>query len=312
MKIINKSTKSWVAFDRSLMRDTRIKSNTKVLYLLFKSLSQTCDDVFISYSYIAREIGYVYHGAHPAGSESMERAMRKFVLTNLEALLKLGWIKKTNQVGESCDWEVYNHDSDPELKSTGTLNKKVQGDPEQKSSSSYKRVELEEVGRSTPQAFPRLSTLDKTTHKEVFDVVNELFPELIATPFLRFIVEILIKIPDWHEYALYVQKNKQGRHMEINGWKKWFYQDYLVDKHKPIDTKNTLTPEEEQRIIELGEKYGYDFTEPKEDKNKMTFDDYLLEAKLAKKYKMQGYTPHPSVAHLWDTIEVEDVEYALN
>ena len=310
MKIIDKTTNnSWVAFERSLMRYTGIKSHTKVMYLLFKSLSQSCESVYMSYSFIAKEVGYEYKGKHPEGSEARERAMRKFVLSNLEPLLALGWIKKTNKVGESCDWEVHNCSLDPEQKSTGTLNKKVQGDPEQKSSSSYKRVELEERVRSTAPAFPKLSTLDKATHKEVFDVVNELFPELNNTPFLRIIVEILIKIPDWHEYALYVQKNKSERYLEVGGWRKWFYEDYLVDKHRPIDTKNTLTPEEEQRMIELGEKYGYDFTEPKEDKNKMTFDDYLLEAKVAKKYKMAGFTPHPSVAHLWDTLEVEEKEY---
>jgi hypothetical protein len=170
----------------------------------------------------------------------------------------------------------------------------------------HSSLSIDKVVEVKQPAFPKLSTLDKATHKEVFDVVNELFPELNSTPFLRIIVEILIKIPDWHEYALYVQKNKSERYLEVRGWRKWFYEDYLVDKHRPIDTKNTLTPEEEQRMIELGEKYGYDFTEPKEDKNKMTFDDYLLEAKVAKKYNMVGFTPHPSVAHLWDTLEVEE------
>lgn len=150
MRIINKTTiSSWVAFERSLMRDTRIKSNTKVMYLLFKSLSQSCEKVYMSYSFIAQESGYVYNGAHPENSEARERAMRKFVLMNLEPLLELGWIKKTNKVGESCDWEVYDCDCNPEQKSTGTLNKKVQGDPEQKSSSSYKSIELKEKVRSS-------------------------------------------------------------------------------------------------------------------------------------------------------------------
>ena len=316
MKINNKRNRlnNWVAFDRSLMRDKRIKSNTKTMYLLFDSLSQSCNNVYISYSYIAEEVGYEYKGKYEKGTKEYEDAMKKFVVYNLQPLIDLGWIKKTNKQGETCDWDVFDHDceeyqkstSNPGEKSPHTREKNLHTHPGEKSPLSYKRVELEERVRSTAPAFPKLSTLDKATHKEVFDVVNELFPELNKTPFLRIIVEILIKIPDWHEYALYVQKNKSERYLEVGGWRKWFYEDYLVDKHRPIDTKNTLTPEEEQRMIELGEKYGYDFTEPKEDKNKMTFDDYLLEAKVAKKYKMAGFTPHPSVAHLWDTLEVEE------
>jgi hypothetical protein len=240
------------------------------------------------------------------------------IKSGIDELLKFGYLTRKSYQNERGQW-----DTDYELYplgdaisdktatgSTATGKHRTGADryritPDLSNKEQVKKIKEEKEGVSAP-AFPKLSSTDKATHKEVFDVVNELIPELSASPFQRIIVEILIKIPDWHEYALYVQKNKSERYLEVGGWRKWFYEDYLVDKHRPIDAKNTLTPEEEQRMIELGEKYGYDFTEPKEDKNKMTFDDYLLEAKVAKKYKMAGFTPHPSVAHLWDTLEVEE------
>jgi hypothetical protein len=147
MKIINKFSQSWVSFDRSLMRDTRIKSNHKIIYLLFRSFAESCDNVFLSYSYIAKEIGYEYTGEFEKDSPQFERAMRKFVFENLQPLLDLGWIKKINNNGSSCDWEVYDHDCNPEPKSTETVNQKVQGNPEPKSThsnkiSSYKKLDL--------------------------------------------------------------------------------------------------------------------------------------------------------------------------
>lgn len=164
-QIINKlkKTNSWVAFDRSLMRDTRLKSNHKIIYLLFRSFAESCENVFLSYSFIAEEVGYKYSGEFEKGSEQYERAMQKFVFENLKPLLELGWVKKINQIGKSCDWEIYDHDcpelepKNPEQKSTPTLNKKVQSNPEQKSTPSKKNIELEE------------SSFKKEIKKEKFD-----------------------------------------------------------------------------------------------------------------------------------------------
>jgi len=143
-QIINKlDKKGYVQFERSLMRDKRIKSNNKVMYLLLVSLAETCENVFPSYSWIADEVGYSYNGKHEVGTQEYERAMRKFVYENLEPLIELNMIKKINNIGESCDFEIYSYKSNPEQKSTGTVNKKVQGYPEQKSTGSNKEEERE-------------------------------------------------------------------------------------------------------------------------------------------------------------------------
>lgn len=138
-KITNKrKSAGFVRLDRSLLRDTRLKSNHKILYALFCSMSETMESVFPSYAWIAKEIGYEYTGKAKPGSEEYERALSKFISSNLEPIINLGWIKKINNNGESCEYEVYDHDCNPEQKSTHPLNKKVQGNPEQKSTPSNK------------------------------------------------------------------------------------------------------------------------------------------------------------------------------
>jgi CRISPR/Cas system-associated exonuclease Cas4 (RecB family) len=144
MRIINnRKPNNWVKFDRALMRDKRIKSHHKVLYLLFCSLSESVDNVYPSYSWIAEEVGYNYTGEYEKDSNQYERAMKKFVAENLQPIIDIGWIKKTNNVGSSCDYIVYDHDCetfDREQKSTPTVNKKVHTHREQKGTLSYKNI----------------------------------------------------------------------------------------------------------------------------------------------------------------------------
>lgn len=141
MQIINKrKNQGWVKFDRSLMRDTRLKSHHKVLYLLLCSLSDTCDQVYPTYSWIASEVGYQYSGKAEVGSYEYEDALQKFVSANLEPLINLGWIKKINKQGKSCDYEIYDHDCDPGEKSPNTPEKNLLGNPREKSPTSKKDI----------------------------------------------------------------------------------------------------------------------------------------------------------------------------
>jgi len=147
MKIINKrKPNNWVKFDRSLMRDTRIKSHHKIIYLLFCSLSEACENVYPSYSWVAEEVGYNYTGKYEIGSKEYESALQQFVATNLEPLIKLGWIKKINNNGGTCDYEVFDHDCYPQEKSSTTPKKNLRGDPQEKSSIRYKKNKIEELG----------------------------------------------------------------------------------------------------------------------------------------------------------------------
>lgn len=142
MRIINnRKPNNWVKFDRALMRDTRLKSPQKVLYLLFCSLSESMDSVYPSYAWIAEEVGYQYTGQAEKGSKDYESAMQQFIAYNLKPLIDLGWIKKTNNKGASCDYEVYDHDcGNPQEKSSDTPKKNLRGNPQEKSSTRYKNI----------------------------------------------------------------------------------------------------------------------------------------------------------------------------
>lgn len=147
MKIKNKRvSKQWVQYDRSLMRDKRLKSNHKQIYLLFCSLSESCNTVYPSYAWIAEEVGYEYNGKYEVGSKQYEWAMKKFVQENIQPLIDLGWIKKTNINGQSCDYEVYDHDCDRGEKTPHPVEKKVHGTVEKKVHVD-KREELQELDR---------------------------------------------------------------------------------------------------------------------------------------------------------------------
>jgi hypothetical protein len=145
MKIINKrKAEGWVKFDRSLMRDTRVKSNHKAIYLLFCSLSETCENVYPTYAWIAGEVGYKYEGKEEVGSPQYHAAMQAFVAYNLEPIIKLGWIKKINKSGSSCDYEIFDHDcgqeSNPQEKSSNPPQKNLRGNPQEKSSTRYNEL----------------------------------------------------------------------------------------------------------------------------------------------------------------------------
>lgn len=178
MKIINKrKPNNWVKFDRSLMRDKRLKSHHKIIYLLFCSLSESCENIYPSYSWIAEEVGYSYNGKHKVGSKEYDSALQQFVATNLEPLIKLGWIKKINNKGGSCDYEVFDHDCDPQEKSSNPPKKNLGGDPQEKSSISYKSIKLKETSVE-----PQPQNLEKKEELESFKN-NPFYLEHKATRF---------------------------------------------------------------------------------------------------------------------------------
>lgn len=172
-KIINKrKPNNWVRFDRSLMRDTRLKSHHKIIYLLFCSLSESCDNVYPSYSWIAEEVGYNYTGKHKKGSKEYESALQQFVSNNLEPLIKLGWIKKINNKGSSCDYEVFDHDcneQNPQEKSWDTPKKNLRGNPQEKSWVSYKNIESKEKESTTPENFEKQEQLDSFKNNPLYE-----------------------------------------------------------------------------------------------------------------------------------------------
>lgn len=111
-QIISKRiSKGWVQLDRSVMRDTRIKSTQKLIYALFCSMSETMDNVYPTYSWIAQEVGYEAKNIKFESKENKEKATRKWVLENLQPLIDLGWIKQVQKHNhQGYDYEVYDHD----------------------------------------------------------------------------------------------------------------------------------------------------------------------------------------------------------
>jgi len=296
MSKINKYTTGFTTLPNDLLNDESITFKAKGIYAFLNS----------------KPDGWVF-SVDRISKQTLEG--RDSIRAGILELESAGLVTRTplkNSGGQFFGYDYNIYDYQPKNKSSlgkPVDGKTIDGKPvDGKPQNIVIKKEQERIskkeGVSAP-AFPKLSSTDKATHKEVFDVVNELFPELSASPFQRIIVEILIKIPDWHEYAEYVQKNKRQRYMEINGWRKWFYEDYLVDKHRPKNPETTMTDEERKVYEEFCAEHNIDTT-PKKDDNQPDFETELQIAKQAKEFKWDWYTPHPLIAHLWDTLEVEE------
>lgn len=267
--IHNKSkTQNWVAFDRSLMRDTRLKSNSKTMYLLFKSFAQTCQNVFLTYSYIATEVGYVYNGKYEVGTPEYENALKHFVIDNLQPVLDLGWVKKINNTGTHCDWEVYDHDCYCGEKSPHTVEKNLTATVEKNLTLDI-RSNLEEVS-SGGDPFLIIKEKLETEYNYLTD-----------TPNIFSIVKIIDNKTNSLEYLDWVIKNKKNvdkKYILSNkAWSDWFWLDYnsdlAINKDKEVNNigRNHTINELLQGNYLSARVYKDDF------KTTEDFNNYILE-----------------------------------
>lgn len=220
-KIINKRrVEQYVRLDRELMRDTRLKSNHKLLYALFCSLSESCENVFPSYSWLATEVGYEYNGKAEKGSIEAERAMKAFISDNLQPLIDLGLIVKIVNNGGTCDYEVY--DFDRVEKSTPTVKKKVHGNRVEKSTLEKEDIEKEEERVEQPTFL---------IENNIKELLESKFPDLVNFPALYKIVQAIEnKAPkNYKEYINFVAENKKGEKVFIaKYWQEYFFEDFWV------------------------------------------------------------------------------------
>ena len=117
-KITNKTNKSWVGAERSLIRDERISQKSKMIYLVLLSLAQSCDNVFPSYKFLADEIGY-------SSEDKSDAATGKYIRSGIKELQSINLVKVVPNSGKSNDYEIYSHEEDPSLKSKETPNLEV-------------------------------------------------------------------------------------------------------------------------------------------------------------------------------------------
>jgi hypothetical protein len=117
-KLINKTTpKQFFVGDRAMLRDKRLSADAKNIYIVLRSLGESCDNVCPTYPWIANEIGYETEG-------KSNQSISRFILAKMEELEKLEMILRVRK-DRGYDYEIY--DYSPESHST-----KVMSDTQQK------------------------------------------------------------------------------------------------------------------------------------------------------------------------------------
>jgi hypothetical protein len=115
-RVINKTrAKQFFIGDRELLREKRISADAKNIYIVLRSLSETCDNVCPSYLWIAFEIGYESTG-------KTEQATCQFISRKIHELVSMKMVQQLRK-SKGFDYEVYDYDVDVVQES---LNKNVE------------------------------------------------------------------------------------------------------------------------------------------------------------------------------------------
>lgn len=149
-QIINKTTESYVVATRALLADIELTQTAKVLYLVFLSLAQSCDNVFPSYKWLASQIGYqtamkpetkIKFTTAAELEIHIEQCIGKYIKQYTDELHNAELVTKSLEKGSVHTYSVKNyHSRDPVEKSKGSPEKKVGGNPVEFSTVSTKSL----------------------------------------------------------------------------------------------------------------------------------------------------------------------------
>lgn len=238
-KIINKRhAQPYITLDRAFIRDTRLEPTSKLIYGVLCALSESCENVYPSYGWLAEQIGYKYKGKHEVESPEYERAMKKYICENLQPLIDLNLIKKVENPGLTCDYEVHSYH---EPTGTPPVNPQVHGNHEP-------------TGTPNKQSSKQSEVVEEFIDNELFEKVQEcLLQNLPYLAMYKLLSQIVATIAenageDYEEYILYVKDKKADKNKLFTSpkaWGEWFYQDWFGNRAL---VKFTLPKKEEWEL----------------------------------------------------------------